>query len=227
MFTPDEHDRFVGDRTWEEIGPDVAWEILYRKEPELYERLIRGEHIHPDVIGWLPRVRCAVEIAAGTGRLTRDLVARCDQVIAVEPAATLRETLRVELDIEVLSGFFNEIPVGDDIAQLAVSCSAFTSDLAHGGDVGLHEMERVVDPGGLVVLVWPSDVDWLRDRGFTHESFGGEMDVDFGTLEEAVELAAIFYPDAVAEIESRGSARVTYEVLGMNAPRDLAWKRVT
>src|SRR5207302_11001225 len=31
---------------WEHIAPFVAWELLYRLEPELYDRLIAGERIH-------------------------------------------------------------------------------------------------------------------------------------------------------------------------------------
>ena len=27
----------------------LAWELLYRLEPELYERLIAGERLHPEI----------------------------------------------------------------------------------------------------------------------------------------------------------------------------------
>jgi hypothetical protein len=86
-------------------------------------------------------------------------------------------------------------------------------------------MERVASE--VVAIVWPADVDWLIANGFTYESFDGDMDVDFGSLDEAVELARIFYPDAVDEIVARGSPRVPYAVLGMNAPRDWAYKRTS
>ena len=32
----------------------LAWELLYRLEPELYDRLVSAERLHPDVLGWLP-----------------------------------------------------------------------------------------------------------------------------------------------------------------------------
>ncbi len=32
----------------------LAWELLYRLEPELYERMARAERLHPGVIEWLP-----------------------------------------------------------------------------------------------------------------------------------------------------------------------------
>ena len=41
---------------------------------------------------------------------------------------------------------------------------------------------------------------------------------------ERVELAEVFYPHAVSQVRRRGSRRVPYEVLGINPPRDLAYK---
>ena len=52
------------------------------------------------------------------------------------------------------------------------------------------------------------------------------MTVDFASHREAVELAEIFYPDALPEIRRRGSSRIPYEVLGINPPRDIAFKIV-
>jgi hypothetical protein len=52
------------------------------------------------------------------------------------------------------------------------------------------------------------------------------MSMDFASLSEAVDMAAIFYPHAVAEIQARGEERVTYDILGVNPPRDLAYKTI-
>ena len=46
----------------------------------------------------------------------------------------------------------------------------------------------------------------------------------FDSPREAAELTEIFYPEAAAEVRRRGSAVVPYEVLGVNPPRDLAFK---
>jgi SAM-dependent methyltransferase len=150
----------------------------------------------------------------------------------VEPAAPLRSILAIKLyarsvtNVVAQPGFFDALPLADASADAVVSCSSFTGDPAHGGVAGLEEMTRVATPGGKIMLVWPTDIDWLRARGFHYESFEGEMAVDFGSLDEAVELARIFYPHAVGEIVAQGSARVPYDLLGMNPPRDLAWKQV-
>jgi SAM-dependent methyltransferase len=216
---------------WNRIAPELAWELLYRKEPELWERLVAGERIHPGVIAWLPAARSAVELAAGSGRLTLDLAPHCERLVAIEPSAPFREQLERKLGdrglahVEVRPGFFDAIPLPDASADLVVSCSSFTSDPAHGGDAGLDEMRRVLAPGGTIALVWPSDVDWLRERGFRYECFDGDMCIDFGSLDEAVELAGIAYPWAVEAIAAHGRPCVPYELIGMNAPRDVAWMR--
>jgi hypothetical protein len=50
------------------------------------------------------------------------------------------------------------------------------------------------------------------------------MAVEFSSHEEAVELAQVFYPGAVEEIRRRGWRRVPFEAVGINPPRDLAFK---
>jgi len=211
----------------------LAWELLYRLEPTVYDRLVRAERIHPAVIDWLPsRVHRIVEVGAGSGRLTMTLVDRCDELIAIEPAAPLRQILASRLanrrrTARVLDGFFDSLPVHDRAADLVIACSALTPDPAHGGDVGRVELERVCATGGRVVVVWPNHPEWLVERGYVYRSFPGPMTLEFASLEEAIELASIFYPAAVEAIRRRGDRRVPYDVVGINPPRDLAWKERT
>jgi hypothetical protein len=74
------------------------------------------------------------------------------------------------------------------------------------------------------VIVWPNEVRWLATQGYRYVSFDGEMFVEFSSHEEAAELIEIFYPGASAEVARRASRRVPYDVLGINPPRDLAYK---
>ena len=68
-------------------------------------------------------------------------------------------------------------------------------------------MERVCRPGGCVAIIWPNHIDWLAARNYQYVSFAGPMSVEFASHREAVELAGILYPHAVAEVRRRGSRR--------------------
>jgi SAM-dependent methyltransferase len=233
VLTADEASRFVPAGNGEpQIDNVLAWELLYRLEPQLYDRLVSAEHLHPGILDWLPAAADRiVEVGAGTGRLTLQLIGRAGQIVAVEPAAALRKLLTCKLAraehgdrVRVTSGFFDSLPLPDDHADLVVTCSAFTPDPAHGGEPGLAEMERVCRPGGLVVIVWPNNIGWLAARGYEYACFPGPMSVEFTSHDDAVELARIFYPGAADEISRRGLRRVPFQVLGINPPRDLAFK---
>src|SRR5208282_2042702 len=198
-----------------QTDPVLAWELLYRLEPELYDRLASIERLHPGVVGWLPRaVERIAEIGAGTGRLTLELIDRGREVAAADRGNRAR----------VIHGFFDRLPMQDDFADLVVACSAFTPDPGHGGEAGLAEMERVCRPGGCVAIIWPNNLDWLAARGYQYLCFPGPMSVEFHSYDEAVELTGIFYPGAADQVRRRGQRRVPFEVLGINPPNDLAFK---
>ena len=56
VFTREEASRFVPQGDGDPQNDIVlAWELLYRLEPELYDRLASAERLHPGVVGWLPR----------------------------------------------------------------------------------------------------------------------------------------------------------------------------
>ena len=212
----------------------LAWELLYRLEPGLYDRLATAERIHPSVLRWLPAAADRiVEVGAGPGRLTLELAGRGREVVAIEPAAPFRQILQRKLTragradrVRVVPGFFDDLPVGSGLADLVVACSVLTPAAGHGGEAGLAEMERACRPGGLVAIVWPNNIGWLAARGYEYLSFPGPMTVDFASHAEAVEMAEIFYPYAASEIRRRGSPRVPYELLGINPPRDVAFKKM-
>jgi SAM-dependent methyltransferase len=235
VFTPEEARRFVPDgRGDPQTNVVLAWELLYRLDPELYDQLARAERLHPGVVDWLPPASDRiVEVGAGTGRLTLELIGRGREVVAVEPAMPLRQILARKLAeaghggrARVVHGFFDALPLPDDFADLVVACSAFTPARGHGGEAGLAEMERVCQPGGCVAIIWPNHIDWLAAHGYRYVSFGGPMSVEFPSHEKAVELAEIFYPSAAGEIRRRRCRRVPFEILGINPPRDLAFKRL-
>src|ERR1035438_7434894 len=151
-------------------------------------------------------------------------------MVAVEPALPMRRILRRKLAaadhgdrVRVIRGFFDQLPLPDDFADLVVACSVWTPSPAPGGGGGLAGVGRVGRPGGCVAIIWPNHLDWLAARGYRHVSFPGAMSMEFGSYQEAVELADIFYPEAAGEVRRLGRRTVPYEVVGVNPPRDLAY----
>jgi len=56
ILTEEEARRFgVDGRRGSEENLALAWELLYRLEPELYDRLVQAERLHPAILDWLPR----------------------------------------------------------------------------------------------------------------------------------------------------------------------------
>jgi len=233
VFDAEERARFLDPEGRPRHPEQLPWELLYRLEPELYARLVAGERLHPAIIDWLPaRSRQVLEIGAGTGRLTLDLAPRCDHLTAVEPAAPLRRRLAERVhaaqlsQVEVTHGFFDALPVSPASCDVVVSCSAFAPGSMAAPERCLEAMESRCVGGGLVVVVWPNQVDWLRDHGFERIVFDGSMSVEYASVSEALEMARIFYPAAVDAVARRASRFVDYDVLGIGPPRDLCWKRV-
>lgn len=98
-----------------------------------------------------------LDLGAGTGKLTRALVALGHRVTAVEPLAEMRAQLETAvLETTALDGRAESIPVDDESADVVTSAQAF-----HWFDHGraLPEIARVLRPGGRLALVWNSRDD--------------------------------------------------------------------
>lgn len=106
--------------------------------------------------------RRVLDLAAGTGILTRALVARGADVVAVEPVAGMRDELRrTTPGVEVLDGRAEALPVGDASVDVVTVAQAF-----HWFDPApaLAEIARVLRPGGGLALIWngrDESVDWV------------------------------------------------------------------
>ena len=105
-----------------------------------------------------------LDLAAGTGKLTRKLVRRFDRVIAVEPDDAMRgllETIVPEAD--ALRGFVREIPVRGGEVDAVFIGEAFHW-FAGAGELG--EIGRVLSPRGGLVLMWYTPLERVLPRGF-------------------------------------------------------------
>jgi SAM-dependent methyltransferase len=93
-----------------------------------------------------------VDLAAGTGKLTRGLVGRFGRVIAVEPLEGMLAQLRQSLpEVEAHVGRAEEIPLEDGLAD-AVFCGQAFHWFANSE--ALAEIARVLRPGGGLALIW-------------------------------------------------------------------------
>ena len=104
-----------------------------------------------DAVG-LPPEAVVLDLAAGTGKLTRQLVPRFARVLAVEPLDEMRAVLaRVVPEAEALAGRADEIPLPDGAVD-----GVFVAEAFHwfaSGEV-LHEIARVLRPGGTFAILF-------------------------------------------------------------------------
>jgi ubiquinone/menaquinone biosynthesis C-methylase UbiE len=95
-----------------------------------------------------------LDLAAGTGKLTRLLPIVCE-LHAVEPLANMRsEFVSAVPDVEVLNGTAEQIPYPDDTFDTVLVAQAFHW---FDQDIALDEIARVLKPGGGLGLVWNED----------------------------------------------------------------------
>ena len=116
----------------------------------------RGRADWPDAVaevGNLPRESEVLDLAAGTGKLTRVLAGRFARVTAVEPDESMRALLaaRVPDCHLVLEGSAEDMPVADGSVD-----AVFCGDAFHWFDwpVAVDEIARVLRPRGTLVLAW-------------------------------------------------------------------------
>lgn len=121
-----------------------------------------------------------VDLAAGTGILTSQLLAAGLSVVAVEPVAGMRAELTRSLPgAEVFDAVAEDLPFDDGSVDAVTVAQGF-----HWFDApaALVEIARVLRPGGLLALVWnvrDESVRWMRQwTDAVHEVTGGRPYTD-------------------------------------------------
>jgi SAM-dependent methyltransferase len=105
-----------------------------------------------------------VDVAAGTGKLTRTLAELAGTLVAVEPDPALRAVLQRELPaVSVLEGTAEALPLESGTADAVCAGQAF-----HWFDVerALDEFARVLRPAGIAIAAWntpPEEGTWYDE----------------------------------------------------------------
>jgi SAM-dependent methyltransferase len=113
----------------------------------------------PEALDWLvpPGARAVLDLAAGTGLVTRGLIGRAERVVAVEPDARMRAVLAARCpQAEVLDGRGEDIPLPDaSVDAVVISAAWHWLDPARA----VPEITRVLRTGGTLGVMWTSRDD--------------------------------------------------------------------
>jgi SAM-dependent methyltransferase len=143
----------------------------------LYER---GRPAYPaEALDWLVPggARRVLDLGAGTGKLTRQLVGRGLDVVAVDPSEGMRRELaRILPDVPVLAGTAEQIPLPDGAVDAVLVAQAW-----HWVEPAraVPEVARVLAPGGTLGLVWnirDEREQWVARLGRLMHQSGDQYD---------------------------------------------------
>jgi SAM-dependent methyltransferase len=103
-----------------------------------------------------------IDLGAGTGKFTRQLIPSGVEILAVEPSPSMRSELARTLpEVELVDGSAESIPAPDASVDAVFVAQAFHW---FDPDRALTEMARVLRPGGGLGLIWnerDETVEWV------------------------------------------------------------------
>ncbi len=148
--------------------------------------------------------RRVVDLAAGTGKLTRLLIPTGARLVAVEPVAGMRGQLQRALPkVEVLDGTAEAIPLDAGAADAVVVAQAF-----HWFDAprAAAEIHRALAPGGGLGVIWNSwdeSVAWVsRMQEIVHEHRGDTPQQATSQWQAELDASGLFTPIAERRFEN-------------------------
>ncbi|HEY7195967.1 MAG TPA: methyltransferase domain-containing protein [Gaiellaceae bacterium] len=116
-----------------------------------------------------------LDLAAGTGKLTRLLAPTGARVIAVEPASGMRQKLVDSAPgVEAIDGTAEAVPLQDGSVDAVTVAQAFHW---FDGDKALAEIHRVLAPGGRLGIIWnrrEESEPWIVRLGELIEPYRGD-----------------------------------------------------
>jgi ubiquinone/menaquinone biosynthesis C-methylase UbiE len=203
---------------------------VYDAHADQYERLIRREDWQNNIEKAIEQILLPdgldiVDLGAGTGRLTRLLAPRARTIHAFDASAHMLAETEASLRGTGLSNWkvgvadHRQIPLTSESVDLVVSGWSFCYLAVWGGEewksaleAGLAEIQRILRPGGTVILFetmgtgqeFPNPpvhlsgyYAWLAEKGF--QSTWIRTDYKFESLAEAEELAMFFFGEQMGK----------------------------
>ena len=221
---------------------------IYRNQAEQFDRLVAREDRQGNLIAALHEIRPlhglkVVEFGAGTGRITRLLSVLVDQVCAVDIEESM---LRQAASAMRASGMTNwrlalgdngQMPVASGCADLVIEGWSFAhvigwypDDWRARSDAMLAEMERILKPGGVAILIETMGTGrrqplapsaslrklyeyWQVEHGFDFRWI--RTDFQFASPAEADELMRFFFGDETADDCLDGEKLIVPECTGI------------
>lgn len=221
---------------------------IYHQQAEQFERLVAREDRHGNLFAALHDIRPlaglrVVEFGAGTGRITRLLSVLVDQVFAFDiEAPMLRQAdsaMRATgmTNWRLAQGDNGRMPVASRCADLVIEGWSFAhvvgwhpQDWLERTDMMLAEMQRILKPGGVAILIETMGTGrrrplapsgklaelyryWEQEHCFSYRWI--RTDFQFASPEEADELMRFFFGDEMADECLDGDTVIVPECTGV------------
>ncbi|MDK2981229.1 MAG: hypothetical protein PWQ55_1576 [Chloroflexota bacterium] len=203
---------------------------VYDSHADRYELLVYREDYQKNLPKFIREIKDfhdidIVELGAGTGRLTRFLAREARHVYASDLSHHMLKEGQRRLSADeaarcVLSvADMRQVPFPDHCADMVVAGWSFCYLAVWGGDnwqrevdAGLQEAQRVLRPGGVIILLEnfgtgfeepspPPHLDeyfaYLKSKGF--QSNWLRTDYQFESMQEAADLSDFFFGGELAE----------------------------
>lgn len=203
---------------------------VYESHADQYELLILREDYQENIPKEISKVHdpqglTIIELGAGTGRLTRDLIQKASRVFATDASLHMLSKSSKVLGKQNSSNYLLSVsdmrrtPFPANCADMIVAGWSFCYLSVWGGntwqsevDEGIYEAKRLLKPGGVFLLLesfgtgteTPDPpphlmdyLDYLKFRGFDSAWF--RTDYQFSSRSEAVDLSRFFFGETMAE----------------------------
>lgn len=224
------------------------FQTIYANHADQYEALVLREDYEGNILKTLQSIRPlagldVVEMGAGTGRLTLMLAPLVKNIHAFDGSAHMLDVAIKKLKQSGLTNWQADVadnrslPLADGVADLAIQgwsfghyCGWYPDSWREAIGKALHEMTRVLRPGGTAIMLETMGTGretphpptpglaefyaWLEgEHGFSAATI--RTDYRFESLAEAEQLTRFFFGDEMADEVVRRNWMILPECTGV------------